>query len=76
MKTKNRVWLRSISDLPDLDLTWTRPGPGPGPELDKNSLISSVDDSRIFNINNLKKVPAFYLLHVTHGHDVNFYQEC
>ena len=43
VKTKKRVRLRSISDPPDLDLTWTLPGPdldltwtlpGPGPELD------------------------------------------
>ena len=32
MKTKKRVRLRSISDLPDPHLTWTLPGPGP--ELD------------------------------------------
>ena len=40
VETKNIVWLRSISELPDLDLTWTCPGPGPGPELDNKMKVS------------------------------------
>ena len=58
LKTKSRVWLRSIPDLPDPHLTWT--WPGPGPELDNINFYSPCGNAAIVAWCNKEEITDIY----------------